>query len=283
MFRILSRRGWLLVLVASLGLGGCAVLDQQQRRWIFQPSQASWGGSAAAAEGLRDVWIDFRSAESGQPVRLHALWMPHERADAPVLLFLHGARWDVRGSAFRMRRLNELGFAVLGVDYRGFGQSSEELPSEDSAAEDVRAAFAWLQREHPGRRHFIYGHSLGGAIAVRLASEVGVASQGLIVEATFTSIPDVYRSLRWGWVPLTPLITQRFDAGTRIAQVPSPVLVVHGSDDRTIKPELGEKLYALARSPKRLVLVPGGTHHNAQRVGRSEVQGALSELFGVQP
>jgi alpha-beta hydrolase superfamily lysophospholipase len=283
MFAKLPRRGWAVLLLVSLGLGGCAVLDRQQRQWIFQPSQASWGGSAAAAEGLADIWIDFRSRETGQPVRLHALWLPHERADAPVLLFLHGARWDVRGSAFRMRRLNELGFAVLGVDYRGFGQSSSELPSEDSAAEDVRAAWDWLRREHPQRRHFIYGHSLGGAIAVRLASEAGVASQGLIVEATFTSIPDVYRSLRWGWLPLTPLITQRFDAGARIAEVPSPVLVVHGRDDRTIAPELGEKLYALARTPKRLVLVPGGTHHNAQRIGRGEVQAALADLFGVQP
>jgi uncharacterized protein len=283
MFRRVPRGWWAALLLASLGLGGCAALDRQQRQWIFQPSQASWGNSAVAAEGLADVWIDFRSRESGQPVRLHALWMPHERADAPVLLFLHGARWDVRGSAFRMRRLNELGFAVLGVDYRGFGQSSDELPSEDSAAEDVRAAWDWLRREHPQRRHFIYGHSLGGAIAVRLAAEVGRSSEGLIVEASFTSIPDVYRTLRWGWVPLTPFITQRFDAASRIAEVASPVLVVHGSEDRLIKPELGQRLFEQARGPKRLVLVEGGTHHNAQRVGRPEVQAAMRELFGVSP
>jgi hypothetical protein len=277
------RRWALLVGVAALALSGCAVLDTQQRRWIFQPSQATWGNAATAAEGLSDVWIDFQSKQSARPVRLHALWAPHERPDAPVLLFLHGARWDVRGSAFRMRRLNELGFAVLGVDYRGFGRSTDELPSEDLAAEDARAAWDWLRREHPQRRHFIYGHSLGGAIAVRLASEVGAASQGLIVEATFTSIPDVYRTLRYGWLPLTPFITQRFDAGSRIDDIACPVLVVHGSEDRLIRAELGRRLYERAREPKRFVLVEGGTHHNAQRVGRGEVQAALAELFGVAP
>lgn len=275
---------WIAALLLCLGLAGCAVLDTQQRRWIFQPSQASWGNSATAAEGLTDVWIDFESRESGGPVRLHGLWSPHERPDAPVLLFLHGARWDVRGSAFRMRRLNELGFAVLGVDYRGFGRSTSELPSEDSAAEDARAAWAWLTRERPGRRHFIYGHSLGGAIAVRLAAEVGGASEGLIVEASFTSIPDVVRTLRYGWLPLAPLITQRFDAASRIGKVPSPVLVVHGSQDGLIRPELGQRLYEQAPAGrKRFVLVEGGTHHNAQRVGRDQVQMALAELFGIAP
>jgi hypothetical protein len=273
----------LVVLLALVALGGCAVLDTQQRRWIFQPSQATWSGGAAAADGLADVWLDFESRLSERPVRLHALWLPHERSDAPVLLFLHGARWDVRGSAFRMRRLNELGFSVLGVDYRGFGQSTDELPSEESALEDARAAWDWLRREHPQRRHFIYGHSLGGAIAVRLAAEVGSTSGGLIVEATFTSIPDVYRTLRYGWLPLTPFITQRFDAASRIGQVASPVLVVHGSADGLIRPELGQALYERAPSPKRFVLVPGGSHHNAQRVGREQVQAALIELFGVRP
>ena len=68
-----------------------------------------------------------RDAEAN-PVKLHGLWLAQPRADAPVLLYLHGARWDVRSSAQRMRRMHELGFAVLGIDYRGFGQSSPALP-----------------------------------------------------------------------------------------------------------------------------------------------------------
>ncbi|MBA4195886.1 MAG: alpha/beta hydrolase, partial [Comamonadaceae bacterium] len=122
------------LLLVSLGLlAGCATLDEKQRQWIFQPSDRTWSGGSMAAEDMDDVWIDFSSAETGQPVRLHGLWHPHpdlrQRADAPVLLYLHGARWNVTGSAFRIRRMQELGFSVLAVDYRGFGKSTQELPS----------------------------------------------------------------------------------------------------------------------------------------------------------
>lgn len=128
------------------------------------------------------------------------------------------------------------------VDYRGFGRSSAGLPSEAMAAEDARAAWDWLARQHPAQRRFIFGHSLGGAIAVQLASEVG-DEDGLIVEGSFTSIPDVVSTFRWGWLPVSPLITQRFDAASRVADIGSPLLVVHGSQDSLIPHRLGQAQY----------------------------------------
>ncbi|HET9822964.1 MAG TPA: alpha/beta fold hydrolase [Burkholderiaceae bacterium] len=272
----------LAALAFSLTLaGGCATLDEKQREWIFQPSDRTWSGAVQAAEGMEDVWIEHRSAlDGGRTVRLHGLWLPQARAEAPVLLYLHGARWDVRSSAHRMRRMHELGFAVLGLDYRGFGRSDAALPSEDSAHEDALAAWRWLAERHPQARRYLFGHSLGGAIAVRAASELPDVA-GLIVEGSFTSIADVVRTMKWGWLPVAPLITQRFDAARRIAQVAAPVLVVHGSEDRWIAPELGRALYEQARSPKRFVLVEGGTHHNTNAVGQPLYREALAALFGV--
>jgi alpha-beta hydrolase superfamily lysophospholipase len=193
---------------------------------------------------------------------------------------LHGARWDVRSSAFRMRRMHELGFAVLGIDYRGFGQSTDQLPSEDMAYEDARASWDWLRREMPDAPRLIYGHSLGSAIAVHLAAEVD-DERGLMLEGSFPSIPEVFNTLRFGWLPLGPLITQRFDAAKRIAQVGSPVLVVHGAHDQLIKPELGRALYEQAKAPKRFVLVDGGTHHNTNAVGQDQYREAVLSLFGL--
>jgi alpha-beta hydrolase superfamily lysophospholipase len=270
---------WLPVLLA-LVLAGCATLDEKQREWVFQPSKQSWWGGASASEGMQDVWIEFRSRGSGEPVRLHGLWLPQARADAPLLLYLHGARWDVRSSAFRMRRMHELGFAVLGIDYRGFGQSTDVLPSEDMAYEDARAAWDWMVRQHPDAPRYIFGHSLGGAIAVHLASEVDDEA-GVLVEGSFSSLPDVVSSFKWGWLPVGPLITQRFDAGSRVGKVGSPLLVVHGGSDRLILPELGRKLYDSARQPKRFVLVEGGSHHNTNSVGQPQYREALRELFGM--
>jgi alpha-beta hydrolase superfamily lysophospholipase len=198
-----------------------------------------------------------------------------------VLLYLHGARWDVRSSAHRMRRMHELGFAVLGIDYRGFGQSTPALPSEDLALEDAQAAWQWLAARHPQGKRYVFGHSLGGAIAVRLAGEVDDAA-GLIVEGGFTSIADVVETMKWGWLPVAPLITQRFDAGAQIERVKAPLLVVHGSEDRLIQPTLGRALYERARAPKRFVLVDGGTHHNTNAVGHAAYRKAVVEMFGVR-
>ena len=258
---------------------GCASLEEQQRKLIFMPATALHR-DAAHADGMDDVWINLQSAETGKPVRLHALWQAHRDPAAPVLLFLHGARRSVEDSAFRVRNMQALGFAVLAVDYRGFGQSSEELPSEAMVYEDARAAWAWLAQRHPQRDRYIFGHSLGGAIAVQLASEVDDA-KGLIVEGSFTSIPDVFKTMRWGWLPVSALITQRFDAAKRIAKVKAPVLVVHGDSDTLILPELGRRLFDLASAPKRFVLVEGGTHYSTNGVARSQYRDALHELFGL--
>ncbi|MEN9627468.1 MAG: hypothetical protein RJA10_695, partial [Pseudomonadota bacterium] len=219
---------------------------------------------------------------AGEQVKLHGLWLPQDDPAAPVMLYLHGARFDVRGSAPRMRRMHELGFAVLGVDYRGFGRSTAGLPSEASAAEDARAAWAWLGRQHPQARRFVFGHSLGGAIAVHLASEAPDVA-GLMVEGSFTSIADVVRSFKWGWLPVGLLITQRFEAGERIGRARAPVLVVHGSEDRLIPPDLGRALYERAPEPKRFVLVEGGTHHNTNGLAQDQYRAALGDLFGLKP
>jgi uncharacterized protein len=283
--RLKAFRFWSLVLapfIALATLAGCATLDERQREWIFRPTKETWWAGPAAAEGMLERWIQFKSKETSEPVKLHALWLPQEGNDkAPVLLYLHGARWNVIGSASRMRRMHALGFSVLAVDYRGFGKSSEALPSEAMAYEDARAAWEWLGQQAPLSKRYLFGHSLGGAIAVNLATEVDDAA-GLIVEGGFTSIPDVFGSMKWGWLPLSGFITQRFDAASRIGKVKAPVLVVHGAADSLISPTIGRALFERAPEPKRFILVEGGSHHNTNAVGQSMYREALQELFGMK-
>ena len=281
-------------LISSLALAfavlaGCATLDEKQRGWIFQPSDRSWGSSAALTQDMKDAWIDFDSATTGRPVKLHGLWLPADTAQpawngakAPVLLFLHGARWNVEGSAPRIRRMQELGFSVLAIDYRGFGKSSPDLPSENMAYEDARAAWEWLGARQPGQPRYIFGHSLGGAVAIELASRVNDEA-GTIVEGTFSSIADVVGTMKWGWLPLRLLITQPFDSVEKVARLGSPLLVVHGSDDQLIQPALGRRLFEAARQPKAFVLVEGGSHHNTNSLGQAQYRVALTGLFGAPP
>lgn len=275
------RPQWMLRgLVAALAtaLSGTS-FEAQQRKVIFQVGTASDQTSSSESYAMGERWIDFESEVSGKPVRLHALWLGHADEAAPVMLYLHGAGWDLRGSAQRMQLLHSLGFAVLGIDYRGFGRTSAEVPSEQMACEDARAAWRWLATQHPLCKRYVYGHSLGGAIGVQLAAEIDDAA-GLIVEGTFTSIPELYDTLAWSWLPLRPFITQCFDSVCRVAQVRAPLLVVHGSNDELIRPEMGRALFDRATVAKRFVLVEGGSHHDTHRVGHFQYREALHDLFG---
>ncbi len=277
---------WFLVLAAALATLlslGCSTLDEKQRAWIFQPSDRAWGGSASLAEGMDDVWIEFRSKVTREEVKLHGLWLAADKPaeDSPVLLYLHGARWNVAGSAGRIRRMQELGFSVLAIDYRGFGKSTAGLPSEEMAYEDARAAWDWLAANYPNRPRYVFGHSLGGAIAIDLAAKVD-DEQGTIVEGTFTSIPDVASTFKWGWLPVGPLITQRFESINKVSRIGSPLLVVHGAADNLIKSDLGRKLYEAATGKKHFLLVEGGSHHSTMWVGQGKYREALSQLFSLK-
>jgi uncharacterized protein len=266
-------------LISAAVLAGCATLDAKQGEWIFNPTDRTWGNTAEMAAGMQEAWVSFDSKLTGKPAKLHLL-INGESKDKPVLLYLHGARWNVIGSAWRIERMRELGFMVVAVDYRGFGKSDPESPSEKKSYEDAQAAWNWIAQTYPHQPRYIFGHSLGGAIAIELAARV-TDEKGTLVEGTFTSIPDVFSTLKWGWLPVSWLISQRFESEKKVAKIGSPLLVVHGSEDRLISPDLGRRLFEAAHEPKRFVLVEGGSHHNTNGIGQPQYRVALKEMFGI--
>jgi uncharacterized protein len=310
-------------LASILAAAGCGQLSQKERELTFrvEPGTASWysGLPGGVLESSLPVEVD------GRTQNIHAWWWPAQRKDAPALLYLHGARWNLTGHLFRIRQLREFGFSVLAIDYRGFGKSDGDYPSEATVYEDARVAWAHLASLQPdaGKR-FIYGHSLGGAVAVDLAAylaehaakgtsnekvsfakagkkekpdkadkedkpnkadsavEAPPAATGLIVESSFSSLPDIARALTYPWLPVQLLMSQKFDSADKIRRVDVPVLIVHGADDRYVPSRLSESLYAAAPARKKLLVVPGASHNNAMRVGADEYRAAFAELFGRQ-
>jgi len=213
--------------------------------------------------------------------RLHAWWLPADDRDAPVVLYLHGARWNLTGSVTRIDRWKQLGFSVLAVDYRGFGKSSEVAPTEAYAYEDAEAAWDYLARLAPGRKRYIVGHSLGGAIAAELARRRPEAS-GLVLEATFTSVRDMIDESPWSFLPVGLILTQEFDTLSKVSELAMPVLITHGTRDTIVPVRMGERLYEAVRAPKRFIKVDGAGHHNLSGVAFDEYRAALAELFGIR-
>ena len=255
----------LATLAATALVGGCATVDEWQRKTIFSPVKGDqrWHREPLAGTEVFDLPV-----AEGQSIR--AWYTSAERADAPTVLYLHGARWNLNGSVFRIERWVEMGYNVLAIDYRGFGASSELVPSEDSARTDTRVAFEELMHREPDpARRVVYGHSLGGALALDLAAgnrpDEGIAA--VVVESTFTSIPEVAKGLRWGWVPgLDLAITQRFDSLAKVGRVEEPLLILHGTADGVVPHEMADALYAAAAAqPKRVVKLEGASHSGASR------------------
>lgn len=288
-----SRRPWIFAAAAlsliALGAVGCASLEVKERELTFRVVRTTASWFSGMPEGVKE--LDLTVSADGKPEQIHAWWWPAANPDAPAALYLHGSRWDLTGQLFRIDQLHSFGFSVLAIDYRGFGKSSGELPSETTVYEDAQVAWQKLTQLQPDpTRRFLYGHSLGGAVAIDLAAKLSAGPatvngamplRGLIVESSFTTLADIARALTVSWLPAETLLSQKFDSVSKIAQVRVPVLIVHGSGDRYVPPRFSQLLYGAARDPKRLLMVEGGTHNNSMREGRVEYLTALRDLFGV--
>ena len=277
-------------------VGGCAALDVKQREWIFSPAKEDWRGFAGVPEGTQEFWLDVAdgrtvaqreqipaTAKDGAAKWIHAWWMPAADPQAPAMLYLHGARWNLTGSTWRTQKWRESGFAVLAIDYRGFGQSEGDVPSEQQAYEDAQAAWNWLKVKQPApAKRIIYGHSLGGAVAIELATRIKPdEAAGLITESTFTSITEMVKASKWGFLPVGFLVTQRFDSARKIGGITLPKLIVHGTADRVIPVRMGEELYKAAAEPKRLIEVPGAGHSNVVWTDFGPVKAAALAMVGM--
>lgn len=286
----LKRRwlSWLCMAVLMIGLpAGCSVLQHKERELVFriEPGQASWFRGLPA--GVQELDLRPRTFTANQS--LHAWWWPAQRADAPAILYLHGVRWNLTGQLFRIEQLHAMGYSVLAVDYRGFGQSRGDLPSEATVYEDAQVAWERFAQLQPDRnKRLIFGHSLGGAVAVELAAELSrqaqkdgsqSAARGLILESTFTSLGDVAAVVADTALPVRWLLSQKFDSIDKIDQVGMPVLLVHGQDDRYVPPRFSQQLYEAAQQPKTLLLVPGASHNNSMSLAGPRYRQAIKALL----
>lgn len=253
---------WVLCAILGIALltwGGKGMWSALQRKMIFFPTRVLEYTPADLGMAYEDVRI--RTADG---VTIHGWLVPSEGSEV-TLLFFHGNAGNIGDRVENVKLLHEIGIRVLIVDYRGYGLS-EGSPSEQGLYEDAQAAYAHLvSREGVDpQRIAVFGRSLGGAVAVDLASRQPCGR--LILESTFTSAAEMAGSL----LPILPmgrLMTERFDSAGKIGNVRAPLLQFHGTRDEVVPYRLGEKLHALAPGPKEFVPIPGATHNDTYLVG----------------
>ena len=191
-----------------------------------------------------------------------------------VVLFFHGNAGNISHRRASLEIFHDLGLNVLIVDYRGYG-NSEGSPSEPGLYRDAMAAWSYLidEKGFAANEVVIFGRSLGGAVAVNLASKVGAS--GLILESTFTSAKDFARVV-FPFISRIMVMRFGFNTDELIKKVQSPVLVLHSPDDDVVPFHLGERVFELANEPKAFMRMRGG-HNDGFYLSQPEYGQALAE------
>ena len=243
---------WLITRLVGLLVVINAVFYLQQPTMTFYPF-------SEVVETPKNWGLSYQDIEliTQDNVRLHAWFIPHPEA-THTLLFLHGNAGNISHRGESVEIFHRLGLNVLIFDYRGYG-NSEGTPDEPGLYRDAEAAWAYLtqQRKIKPEEIIIFGRSLGGAVAVKLASQNTPAA--LILESTFSSARDMAREI----FPILSRVVwmrYRFDSVSSVMQVKSPILFLHSPHDEIIPYRLGKKLFDAAPQPKQFVNLRGG--HN---------------------
>lgn len=256
-----GRRGQKLSL--PLVLGGVTILALETGRRVFRLAQLfcpthdpilTWNPEdyGLPRDRTEEVWI-----ESADGQMLHG-W--YSRAKNPIAsgVYCHGNTGNLTTFASAMPRLVESGINILLFDYRGFGKSTG-LPSVHGVISDVIAAARFHDAIRP--KHLpsiLYGYSIGGAIAAQALRHH--AFDGVILQSTFTSLPDITRAV-FPRLPLHLFAGRLFDTKAIVQALTIPLLVIHGAADEVCPSWMANALHnACGSREKRVHFVEGGLH-----------------------
>jgi fermentation-respiration switch protein FrsA (DUF1100 family) len=226
----------------------------------------------------KDIDIDYEDVivTTKDGIRISGWFVPAKNPRA-TLLFCHGNGGNISHRLEKISMFNFLDLNVLIFDYRGYGKSKGS-PSEKGLYLDAEAMYQYLLNKGFAPREIIaYGESLGGAVAVDLASrhELG----GIIIEEGFTSVKDMGKKI----LPFIPssIYKSGFDSLKKIKNIKSPKLIFHSADDEIVPLAFGKKLFDEAPEPKEFVQLRGG-HNDAFLISQELFMGKIDSFAGRQ-
>jgi fermentation-respiration switch protein FrsA (DUF1100 family) len=264
----------LLVVAALCYLVILLVLRLSESRMLYVPGSGRTLLDPPAGLGL-DVRKVALTASDG--VRLVSWSMPVNGGSGHWLLICHGNAGNISeaGRPYHYAGLRALGLSLFAFDYRGYGES-EGVPTEEGLYRDAEAAYRHLRDSLavPAERIVLFGHSLGSAVAVELASRVPVA--GLVLDGALTSVVDRAQEL-FPYAPVRWIAASRYDSMERIGDLRIPKLFLHARGDEVVPITHGRRLFEAAAPPKRFVELRG-THGDTFEVDSAAYYGAIGRF-----
>lgn len=239
------------------GLGAFFLIRKFERASVFRPTRRVEQDPSSV--GLEFEPVSFMTEDA---VVLEGWWVPHPEATGTIL-YCHGNAYNIGDRIPLVQFLHGLKQNVFLFDYRGYG-NSRGRPSEAGLYRDARAAYEVVRARYDDVEDppvVVYGCSLGGAVAVHLASER--KARALIVESTFTSIQEM---AKWQYprVPFfSKLLWYRFDNLRNIRHVRVPLFISHSRGDEIIPYEMGRRVFEAAPEPKQFFETSGMHSENS--------------------
>lgn len=259
----------------------CLLIWKFQTRLIFMPVRKLRNTPQTLGVPGEDVTVMFH-AQNGRQEQLHGFWLPADPPSAKAMIYLHGNGDNIGVNLPHAVQLRSLGISVFLFDYRGYGRSSGEFPCEERVCEDAEAAWQYLVRERGFEPSsiVIYGHSLGGAVAIELARYHPEASR-LIIESSFTSILAMSRyTVAFRMFPVARFLRNRFDSLSKVGGLRMPTLFLHGTSDWTVPCSMTRELHEAAADPKALFMIEGGHHLDNAQVGGESYIKVIRDFIG---
>ena len=263
---------WAIVRILALvyvGLGAMVLIFQS--RFLYYPHRKLEGTPEDVGLAYEDVHFS-----AGDGVKLHGWFVPAPgRKPIGAVLFCHGNAGNISHRLVSIAQFNRMGLDVFIFDYRGYGRS-EGKPAEKGTYLDAEAAWDELTGRGIGpERIVVFGRSLGGAIAGRIARDRNPAA--LIVESAFTSVPDMAARM----LPIYParlMLRFRYNTVEYVGKVGCPVLVVHSRDDEMISFKHGQRIFQAAGEPKEFLEL-SGSHNEGFLISGQEYEGAVERFI----
>ncbi|HWK97168.1 MAG TPA: alpha/beta fold hydrolase [Pseudolabrys sp.] len=249
---------WSAIIALGVYLAVVLAMYVMQRAVMYPAPQAQ--RTAPTAVGFAQAQeIVLETADGEKAIA----WHVPPRDGKPVVLFFHGNGEVLAWRVPRFSSIVEDGTGLIALSYRGYAGSSG-TPSEAGLIADAEAVYGFAALRYAPQRIVPWGYSLGSGVAVAIAAAHPVG--GLILEAPYTSTVDI-AAAAFPYLPVRWLLRDRFHSDRRIGSVRAPLLIMHGVKDRVIPIRFGERLFALANEPKRMVRFPEADHVYSDDIG----------------
>lgn len=254
------------------------IVENLQNTLIFYPSKEFYSSPSKDGIPYEEVYINTKDGE-----KLHGYFLPSpvkagfKPASTKVMLYLHGNAENVSTWYQAANEIQKhVNVNALIVDYRGYGKSSGK-PTIEGTINDAISMYDFLiEKGYKSENISLYGRSIGGAVALELASRKKVKS--IVLQSTFTSLKDIAKEL-YPFVPSDLIKINYWDSKELIKKINCPILISHGDKDEIVPLSHSYKLFEIANEPKKLIILKGATHNDISNFLNKEYFNALKEIF----